>query len=164
MELISKEKQMKKKISSVKLFVEMYWEKPIIKKYGFRFTDISLHKIKNGWYAAEVNWAANKDEYLFKNCYSVGKMHSFNNVCQHLRFSNLSKKHKFEIDIGIQNKNLKIPINFTPEYFVNLKYGVWVCFAPIGWEFERSTIQEYKFDEKGELITNSKKSNFRKAK
>jgi hypothetical protein len=115
-----------------------------MKKYGFHYTDASLRKMKNGWLEAVVNWGADKDSYLFKTCYNAGRLLCTDYVNQQLRFDNLPKSFKFSIDIGLQLINpTKGEIQYTPEYFVNLKYGVAVYFSPNGWQSGSKLIEEH---------------------
>jgi hypothetical protein len=146
--------EVKKKL---KLFVEIYKGKTI-KKYGFRFTNASLHKMAGGWLVAMVDWTAKEKEYLFKYCVNDAMMWSTDEVSTHLSFRNLPKNFKTSIEIGLQSLNDK-PIGYTVEFFKNTKYGVLVYFAPKGWGHSIDIdhpIEEYDFDNEVELVQDAK--------
>ena len=131
----------------VKLFIEIWKLKSIIKKYGFRLQDATLREMRNGWLEVVVNWTSEKDSYLFKYCRNDGKMFTDDATSQSLGFVNLSKRFKCELEIGIQLDNVKSKgrIKYDVEYFQNLKYGVAVYFSPKGWESNSKVIEEHTF-------------------
>ena len=132
-------------MQDIKMVVEWFHVESVVKKYGFRLTDATLSKMKDGWLELVVNWEADKDAYLFKNCYSYGTLWASDYVCQSLRFTNLPKNFKVSLDIGIQVKNLSENIEYTPEFFNNLKYGAAVYFSPKDWHVDKTVLDEHNF-------------------
>lgn len=120
--------------------VSIYFDQEDVQDRGFEIKSHESVLLDNGWVRVNLNWAANRDEHLFKYVSKGAEIYSDHSTAVELDFDSLPlTRDGYETCFRIQVElDCAGQVKLEPKYVRNLKYGAEIMFGPPDFENQKA--------------------------